>query len=266
MHHSCGAYAFLHIISVFESLEKCHFVGIFEDASYGESECQPCDLYAHGFEEACYIHSCSVALNSGIGSHDDFAYASLSYPRKKLLYSELIGGDSIHRREESVKDMVNSVILSCSLKGGNVLGRFNNADNAAVPFIVSADRADVPFGQILTALTAVNVFLCVKEGLCEVLHSRLVHRHNMVSQPLGGLHSYAGERRKLFRQYDQRQSVMVSHQPLKQAWERYTACDLAHFSFCSSFDIVYSLVDSADDEILEHLNVLRVNSLRLDVE
>ena len=49
--------------------------------------------------------------------------------------------------------MVNSVILSCSLKGGNVLGSFNNADNAAVPFIVSADRADVPFGQILTALT-----------------------------------------------------------------------------------------------------------------
>ena len=38
---------FLHIISVFQCLEKSDFIGVFKDASHRETECQTRDFYSH---------------------------------------------------------------------------------------------------------------------------------------------------------------------------------------------------------------------------
>ena len=71
--------------------------------------------------------------------------------------------------------MVYSAVFSCALKGSYVLGVLDYADNAPVALGIVADRANIPLRQILAALAAVNVLLCVDKRLCEVLHGFLVH-------------------------------------------------------------------------------------------
>ena len=58
---------------------------------------------------------------------------------------------------------------------------------------------------------------------------------------------------------------MVCHLS-EQAGERYSSGDLAHLSLCCGLNIVDSLVYSADDEVLEHIYILRIYYLGLESE
>lgn len=71
---------------------------------------------------------------------------------------------------------------------------------------------------------------------------------------------------ELLRQKLQRKRIVSSHSyRSKQTRQRNTAGDLAHLCLCGSLYLVHCLVDSADNQILEHLDVLRINDLRLDL-
>ena len=162
--------------------------------------------------------------------------------------------------------MVYTAVLSCTLKGCDGLGVLDHAYNAPIALGIVTDRAYIPFREVLAAFAAVNVFLGVYKSLCEVLDSFRVHRHDMVSKPLRRFHADTGERSELLGQYDQWERVVVSHYLSEKAGERYSASDLAHFCLCCILNIVDSLVYSADDKILEHIDVLWINYLGLECE
>lgn len=162
--------------------------------------------------------------------------------------------------------MVNTVVLSCALESGNILRTFHHTDNAFVSVVITAYGTDLTFSKILAAFAAVNIFLCTDESIGKVLNRGLVHGHYMVGQSLSGFHAYSRKGSKLFRKYHQRKSIMICHYLLEKAGEGNSSCDLAHFGLSCSLNVVYSLVNSADDKVLEHIDILGVNDLRLDCE
>ena len=60
-----------------------------------------------------------------------------------------------------MENMVSAVVLPRPLKGGHVLGAFHHADDAVIPPVIPADRADVLLRQILTDCTVVYRMLCL---------------------------------------------------------------------------------------------------------
>ena len=77
MHHVCGAYALLHIVSVFESLVECNLVRKFERTADRETECKAGDFHAKRFDELRDISGSRIALNGWIGCHNDLIHAAV---------------------------------------------------------------------------------------------------------------------------------------------------------------------------------------------
>lgn len=192
--------AALHLVSVFQSLEQRHFIGIFQHTAYGQTECKTGYLYTQRLKQLGNVHSRCLALNGGVGRHNDLFHAALLYAGEQLLYAYVVGGYAVKGGEQTVQDVVNALVFVCALESGNVLWRLNDAYCAVVASVVVADWTDVILGEILAYGAVfhlgVRVDYCVGECLCLIV----AHGHYKVCQSLCGFHTNSGELCKLLRQ------------------------------------------------------------------
>ena len=88
--------------------------------------------------------------------------------------------------------MINSAVAAGALQRRNILRSFNDANRLFVAAVVTAYRALLRIGEILTDIAAMHAFTRFEYLRCEKLHIfyRLIEHE--ISETLGSLHSYAG--------------------------------------------------------------------------
>ena len=96
--------------------------------------------------------------------------------------------------------MVHAMVFPRPLHGDHILRLCHNADETVVALGVSADRAQLLIGQVLTDRAEANAVLRVQNGLRKALRLILRQRQDIKRQPLRRLHADAGQTRKLFGQ------------------------------------------------------------------
>ena len=105
------------------------FVGIFKVAAYGNTVSDSCHLHTERGSELCNVHSGCLTLHSGICREDKLTdIASGTKPCEKLFYRKFVGSYAAHRRNSTVKYMINSVVLPCFFNGYNSTRVFDDTN------------------------------------------------------------------------------------------------------------------------------------------
>lgn len=191
---------FSQLAAIRQRAPQCDLVRVFQMAADGQTVRETRGADAERLDELCHVHRGRLALDGGVRGHDDLLHLAVREALQQLAHGELVGADALHRRDEAVQHVVQTLVFARALEGRDVARRLDHADGGAVARGVRADGAQLPLREVLADLAAVEHRVRVLNGLREGERLLARHREDLICQPRRPLSADAGELRKLLDQ------------------------------------------------------------------
>lgn len=109
---------------------------------------------------------------------------------------KLVGSDSVHRRNDTAKHMVETAVLPGVLETHHVLDTLDHADRRSVAALIGTDRTDLCLGNVVTERTVADTPPHSDDRLAESHARLLVAAENVESETQSGFPPDSGQTRK----------------------------------------------------------------------
>src|SRR5262245_37947400 len=110
----------LKLLAVFQGTGQGQVVGILEVTTHRQAASEAGYFDAEGLQEAADEHRRGLALEVGVGCHDDFFDNAVTQAFEELTYLELLRTDTVHRRYRAVQHVIEAVVGTRTFDGQDV--------------------------------------------------------------------------------------------------------------------------------------------------
>ena len=115
-----------------------------------------------------------IPLHRGTEGEDHLVDISLRHTLHQGTDSEVTGTDTIHRRDDTAKDMIEAMILHCILHRHHILDIFHDTYGMVVTMRITADGTDIGVTDVMAYLTVFYILLQSGDGIDETVYLLLV--------------------------------------------------------------------------------------------
>jgi hypothetical protein len=154
---------------------------------------QPGDGDTEGAEPLGEVVGGGLALDVGVGGHDDLLDLSPAHPLDQLGDAQLLGADAVDRRDGALEDVVEAAELAAALDGQDVERLLDDAELGGVAARVAADAAEVALGDEEAAAAGADLVAQVEQRGAEALDLVARCAHAVEGEALRRLGPDAGE-------------------------------------------------------------------------
>jgi len=183
----------LHVAAAFHGLQHGDFVGVFDVAAYGNPHGDSGDLHSSALQLLREVDRGSFPLHGGIRSHDDLVYITGIDTRNEIGNPELLGSDSVQRRDCTVEDVEDSIEVLGLFDGSDIRGLFHDAHQTLVAGRTGAVRAGIDVGDVVADRAETEIRFDVPDGLGQAFGIFIAGAEDVEGQTLRALGADAGE-------------------------------------------------------------------------
>ncbi len=141
------------------------------------------------------------AFGGWTGGEDDLVdLGEVTGASQQVGNTELLRSDTIHRRERSVEDVIDTVVVARPLDGSDVGWLLEYADQALIACRICAVVAGIDVGDVVADGAEAKVSLELLDGMSESASVFIAATEDVKRQALRGLGADTGELAKLFDQ------------------------------------------------------------------
>ena len=162
--------------------------------------CDPAYPDSGWLDQLADIHRGCLALQTRVRRNDHLFDIFTLKTLHQLFESDIIRSDSKHRRNRTVKHMIDALIFSCFFVCRKIPRIFHDHDRTCIPFGVAADRAKLLICQCTAFFAVADLFSRAGDRRSKLFHLVFRHVHDMKCQTLCRLRSDPRKMRKLLDQ------------------------------------------------------------------
>src|SRR5262245_7829935 len=248
-----------------QRLGERHLIGVLEVAADGQPARDAGHAHTERAQELGEVERGRLALDVGVGGEDHLAGAAAVETREQLADLQVFRTDAVERRERAEQHVVAAAVLSRALHRQKIVRLLDDAEHVAVTGGVGTDTAGILVGDVVAGLAGDDALLDADEGLRELAHLRGGTLEQEEGQPLGGLRSDA--RQPLERVDEACDWLGVVHRSLEpEPRDLEPASELAHLLLDELARLAQRLVAGGEHEVLEHLGIVLVDDLGVDLD
>src|SRR5919198_2380676 len=255
------------LAAALEGPRERHLVRVLQITPHRETTGDPRDPDPERPEELREVERRRLALDVGVRRQDDLGRLTALEPREELLDLEIVGADAVERREGAEQHMVAPAVLARPLHRQEVVRLLDDAEQARVPRGIGADATRILVGDVEAGVAGDNPVLHREERLRELAHLLDGALEQEEREPVGRLRSDAGQPlQRLDEPRDRCRVVRQAGRLDSQAGELEPAGELAELLLHELARLPERLVAGGEHEILEHLDVVAVHDLGIDLD
>lgn len=135
------------------------------------------------------LHRCAQGQN-------DLADLSGGDALNKGVDLKLVGSDTVHRRNDTAKHMIETAVLPGVLETHHILDTLDHADRRSVATLIGTDRTDLRFRNVVAKRTVADTPPHSDDRLAESHARLLVAAENVESETQSGFPPDSGQTRK----------------------------------------------------------------------
>ena len=214
------------------------------------------------------VHRRRLALERRVGGQHDLLVRLAVAQRSDGASSssrtlQPVRADAVHRRDGAVEDVVAALERAGALDGQDVERLLDDAQPRLVARRVGADRAQRAGRDVEARLAVDDLVAHRDQRRRQRARLSLGRAQQVVGQPLGGLGPDAGQSRECLDEPRDRLDELRPRQPVRPGMRR-PPVTRAIFSSAASLTLVHAVVDGRGDQVLEHLDVVRIDDVLVD--
>ena len=133
------------------------------------------------------------AFNRGIGRNNYFVRLAVFNPLHQIRDPQLFGTNAMDRRNRSMQNVINAIVMPCLLYRGDIGRLFDYADQVLVSSCARAIGAGINVGDVVTYRAQTQAGLHVMDGAGKGARIVFAGTQNVKCKPLRRFASNAGK-------------------------------------------------------------------------